>query len=110
MPKGRAAAPLTDEQKAEKLAAKSNKFTELATNRVGLVLERIRMIEPLSNTAAYAFTPAQVQQMYNAIVKQTNETFARFQPGSKGPAKGGFSFSEPVEDDTDSEADKIAAE
>lgn len=94
MPRGRAAT-LTDEQRAERAAAKADAFNKLAPSRVGAVLARIRMIEPLANKAAYGFEPWQVQQMYDVIAKQVEETFARFQPSTSGAASAAFSFSPP---------------
>lgn len=98
MPKGKTAAPLTDEEKAAKKVARdaerTQAFYNVAPGRVDKALDAIARI---GNCASpnYLYTPAQVQRMYDTVIKQVNATFTLFQP--KSAQKGnGFTFDEPA--------------
>ena len=57
---------------------KRNKFVEFAGKRVNNVLHDIQILEPMARSAAYDFTRADVDAMFNAMQETLNEAREEF--------------------------------
>lgn len=95
MPRGKAATPLTDEQKAAKENEKHTKFVELVEKRTTNALNAISGLRSLSNRSSYSYSPAEAKAVYDALIGEVNKTMAGFQPGGT-VAKGGFTLATAV--------------
>lgn len=117
MPRGRKAGTteeLTPEQKAakaaERQAAKSAKFNELAKTRMSKALAAIEHLRALSNTQSYAYGQAHIEQMAKALGLKVNSVLSSFASPEKAKAKEEFSFQEEASvTDTGSDTEQQAA-
>ncbi len=62
---------------------KSIKFKRLATNRVNIAVNTLRLIGNLSNTNNYSFEDGDVNTIFNAIDDELKLTKARFSLAQK---------------------------
>ncbi len=67
--------------------SKEAKFKRLAEKRVNTVLDKIRVLSNLSNTALYAYTNREVSQVFDAVDSAVKNAKASFQRGEKRPRK-----------------------
>lgn len=116
MPRGRKAGTteeLTPEQKAakaaERQAAKSAKFNELAKTRMSKALAAIEHLRALSNTQSYSYGQAHIEQMAKALGLKVNSVLSSFASPEKAKAKEEFSFQEEAVADTGSDTEQQAA-
>lgn len=95
MPKG-VKTELTPEQAAAKKAeAEANRvanFDRLAEARMNTALDKIALIGNLASPS-YSYTPEKIKVMYDAMVKEVNGVFSRFQPKAGATVEKRFSLS-----------------
>lgn len=80
---------------ADRLAAKHDKFVELAQSRVTNALEKISLIGNLANKNNYEFSEEEIAKIFKAIDDTCETVEASFKAALAGkPTKsgGGFSF------------------
>lgn len=82
---------------------KRNKFVEFAGKRVNNVLHDIQILEPMARSAAYDFTRADVDAMFNAMQETLNEAREEFNKKFEEKARAekkvfSFSAATPVEE------------
>lgn len=70
---------------------KNQAFQRLAEPRVNLILNRLRILGHLSNTAAYEFSEGEIELIFSTIEGALEECKQRFRPEEK-PARKQFSF------------------
>ncbi len=58
---------------------KSEKFKELAENRVNRVIDDIRKVANLSNKTRYEYSDTQIKKIFTAIEEATKEAKSQFQ-------------------------------
>lgn len=81
----------TDAEKAAAKVAKATKFKELGAKRMTATLKQIGLLGNLSSRGSYDYSEEQIAKMRGAILKQVEETFARFSATAKAENKG-FEF------------------
>ena len=59
--------------------SKREKFVRLAETRTNKILDMMELLGNLSNTNAYEYTQADVDQIFNALESQLKDTKRRFQ-------------------------------
>lgn len=95
MPKG-VKTELTPEQSAAKKAeAEANRvanFDRLAEARMNTALDKIALISNLASPS-YSYTPEKIKVMYDAMVKEVNGVFSRFQPKASAAVEKRFTLS-----------------
>ncbi len=94
---------------------KRNKFVEFAGKRVNNVLHDIQILEPMARSAAYDFTRADVDAMFNAMQETLNEAREEFNKKFEEKARAekkvfSFSVATPVEEETVSVEETPAGE
>ena len=68
---------------------KHDKFTSLAEARVNKLIKSIKLIGNLANKASYAYTDAEVKQMFRAIQEELDAARRKFASDGKN---GGDEF------------------
>lgn len=86
---------IDDAKKAEREAAKAEKFVTLARKRVSAALDKIALVRNLANKANYSFTAEQAAKINDALgaaVDAVEDDFKLALEGKVVKADAGFDF------------------
>lgn len=72
------------------METKSDRFQRLAEARVTKAISMLRSISKLSNRSHYEYSPEDVQQIFQAIKRETESAKAAFDIGLKRDGDSGF--------------------
>lgn len=62
----------------EKIETRSERFKRVATKRTNDVLNKIRILSNCSNKSGYAYTPEEVDKIFNTLEKALKEARNKF--------------------------------
>lgn len=79
-------APKTKDGSAPK--DKAGDFGRLAATRTQKAVKAIRTLQNVTNKASYSYTPAQVQKILGALLKEVEALKAAFDNGGKQAVEG----------------------
>ncbi len=63
----------------KKKESKEEKFCRVAEYRTNKILDMLRLLGNCSNRSAYAYSDAQIEQIFKAIVQATESARSRFE-------------------------------
>lgn len=66
---------------------KSEKFRRLAENRTNIIIQKIQLLDNLSNKAVYDYSDEEVKKMFAAIDASLNEVKERYKTAQKAENK-----------------------
>lgn len=77
-------------EEAAKTSSNRDKFVSLAEKRTAKALQAIAVIGNLSNKSNYSYTDEDVRKIKKALIRQVNDTIARF--GAKNSKSASFTL------------------